>query len=771
MTFTFLDMAGKTLFVRDDAERAEWTLEEQTINLDFPFLSDKVISTGQRVYFKDENGDAQIFEVKTAKTVQPEAYQQITAEHICISELTDEHMEAQELTDTPCQTALNGVLSGTLWRVGNVSVNPVSTADLPRGSVWQAIIDIQSSWNVYIVPRVTISVNGSITRYLDIKSTDGVWNGIRLSIDKNLLDPSVTYDDTELATALYGYGGTINGTTPTEPDREVDFSEVVWTKTADHPAKPAGQKYLEDPEATAAYGRNGRARFGYYQNSDIEDPETLLEKTWETLKTINSPAISIEGTVADLYRMGYADQPIRLHDIALVEVLPAGFHKQLQIIRATVNLLDPSETVLTIGAYIPNIIYIDRETSDNATGVRGGGGNKNSSATSWQEFRTQVLYLENGTGLRFQAVQNDINHQEEEIAVQSGRIDVAYNKIDLEVIDRREADNVLSGKITVEANRITQEVTRATSAESSLSGRITVESNRIGLVVSGTGSNAKIKAGQIVVAINEQTGTSIATIAANRVRIAGNLVANDVFYVNGNSIGSRGTMYIGDGSSQITLDVSTPTSAVRAAKLYGDLVLRSGETTLTVDFTTLSGMVKSFSVSNNTLTLTPFVGSPVNFSKAVTLSGSWGSGANAGKFTVTASPQGNSYYATVYVDGNGNPSKVSGWQTLVEVPVKVMSYVNGSDTPVETNYTKNQQVDMASLLQEKTFTTNGEKSPDSGYIGFSKVTVNFPSYTGYTMTKTRTQDSSGYHYTFACDTGWTTPFGTSGGTYTLYKKG
>ena len=71
MTFTFLDMAGKTLFVRDDAERAEWTLEEQTINLDFPFLSDKVISTGQRVYFKDENGDAQIFEVKTAKTVQP----------------------------------------------------------------------------------------------------------------------------------------------------------------------------------------------------------------------------------------------------------------------------------------------------------------------------------------------------------------------------------------------------------------------------------------------------------------------------------------------------------------------------------------------------------------------------------------------------------------------------------------------------------------------------------------------------------------------------
>ena len=44
------------------------------------------------------------------------------------------------------------------------------------------------------------------------------------------------------------------------------------------------------------------------------------------------------------------------------------------------------------------------------------------------------------------------------------------------------------------------------------------------------------------------------------------------------------------------------------------------------------------------------------------------------------------------------------------------------------------------------------------------------SYTKYTFSKTRTQDASGYHYTFAISTGWQAPFGSDGGTYSLYKK-
>ena len=44
------------------------------------------------------------------------------------------------------------------------------------------------------------------------------------------------------------------------------------------------------------------------------------------------------------------------------------------------------------------------------------------------------------------------------------------------------------------------------------------------------------------------------------------------------------------------------------------------------------------------------------------------------------------------------------------------------------------------------------------------------SYTKYTFARTRTQDASGYHYKFEISTGWQTPFGGDGGTYSLYKK-
>ena len=481
MLFTFIDMAGKTLFIREDAERAQWTTEEMTLDLEFPYLEDKAVSIGQRVVFNDPaTGAQQIYEVKQARTYQPDAYQQITAEHICISELSDEHLDNKEITNQSLTTALGSVLTGTLWSIGETELNPVSSADISRGSVWQAVLQIKDNYNVYIEPRVTLNSDGSITRVLDVTNTGGVWRGVRLSLDKNLLDPCAVYDDSEVATALYGYGGTVSD--PKDPDasKETDFTGIAWTQTADHPAKPMGQAYLEDPAATAEFGRNGRARFGFYQNSDITDPNTLLQKTWETLKTVMTPAISIEGTIADLYRMGYADQPLRLHDIALVEILPTGFKKEIQIIRMTVDLLDATASTLTIGSYIPNIIYIERKTNESATGSRGGGGgNKAEDTNEWREFRTTIEAYQDGTGMQIKAVQNDIKNTNEEVAIQSGRIEVCYNKITAEVIDRRDADNVLAGRIQVEKDRITAEVTRASKAEGDLAGQITIESDRI----------------------------------------------------------------------------------------------------------------------------------------------------------------------------------------------------------------------------------------------------------------------------------------------------
>lgn len=467
--FTFLDMKGNTLFVRDDAERASWTQEEMSLDIEFPRVEDKVISIGQRVFFKDPStGEHQIYEVKQAKTLEPDHYQTVIAEHICISELSDEFTDNIEIDNLTAKAALQQVLKGTLWSVGTVNVNPVSSGDISRGSVWQGVLEITDNWNVYIVPRVTLSSDGTITRKLDILSTAGVWDGLRLSINKNMLDPSVTFDDSEVVTALYGFGGTTTPTKKGEEAKEITFADLVWSKTSDHPAKPKGQTYLEDPTATKQYGRNGRPRFGFYQNTDIEDPEILLEKTWETLKRDSKPVISIEGTVADLYRLGYADTPIKLHSIALVEVNPAGYKDQIQIIRMTTDLLDPSATTLTIGAYIPNIVYIDRKTNESATGSRGGGGGNRSKQDERSEFETEISKSNRMIELR--AYQNQVDDMDNEIKMQDAKITVEANRITSEVTARKLADGKIvddySSKIEQLANQITIEVQDATSAAS-----------------------------------------------------------------------------------------------------------------------------------------------------------------------------------------------------------------------------------------------------------------------------------------------------------------
>lgn len=397
MQTTFIGKTGAVLFARDDMESGGWTVEEYTVDATFPFDAEKEIEHGQRFYFRNPaTGNIEPFEVRNVTNVEPEHYQQIIAEHIVVAELSDEHIDTQEITDKTAAQALATALTGTLWAVGNSNVGAISSVDIARGSVWQAVCAIGYNWNAHIVPRVEIDAAGTITgRYLDIEQAHGTRRGVRLSISKNMTDASIVYDDSEVYTALYGYGGAVDTprTGGDDGTEELTFANVVWTATAEHPAKPAGQTYIEDPAATALYGRNGRPRFGYYQNSGIDNAEVLLQKTWESLQQANKPKVSITGTVTDLYRLGYADQPICLHDVVVVEIEETGVLLEKDIIKLRVDLIDPTATVPEIGDYIENIIYIDRETDKSASG-RGGGGRSPGSETN--QYNTYAG-LENAT--------------------------------------------------------------------------------------------------------------------------------------------------------------------------------------------------------------------------------------------------------------------------------------------------------------------------------------------------------------------------------------
>ena len=525
MQFVFFNAADTPLFVRSDAEQATWTVEEMNLVAEFPYHPGMVLQRGQRVGFTDETGVFQPFEIRKVETMLPDHYQRITAEHIVISELTDEHYAGAELTNVTAQAALTGLLTGTLWQVGTVTASGTQTADLSMGSVWQNIRTIESNWNVYITPRVTFNSSGITGRYLDIAPAQGTWRGVRLSLDKNADEMGVVIDDTNVITAIYGYGAMTGEGAQRAP---LTFANVVWQQTSDHPAKPAGQTYLEDPAATAAYGRNGRPRYGYYQNTDINDANVLIEKAWESLKVNSTPIVSVNCMVRDLYRLGYKDQPIRLHDTAMVELRQTGTNLQLEIIKLTVDLLDPTATRPTIGSYIPNIVYMMRQTAQEATGnvastasgsrgTKRGGGGKSANDNKRSEFATEIKQNQYQISLR--AYQTDMTEAQK-------ILHAAGISIDAQGVLVYATDNVnmIGSRLNVNADAITQEVTDRSNADTTLSGKITVEKDRITQIVSAVGSNGEVTAASIVLAVNN-SGSSV-VISADHVDIDGWLQAH-----------------------------------------------------------------------------------------------------------------------------------------------------------------------------------------------------------------------------------------------------
>lgn len=636
MNFTFLK-GGTVAFYRSDAEQAEWTQEEMSLICTFP-LNEKVIERGMTVLFEDPATNAiQAYEIRNLSTFKAEGYQQFTAEDIVISELTDCHIpEEIELTNVSTTSALNQILSGTGWSVGTVATNPTSSGDIGRGTVWQGAIAIRNNWNVNFLTRVTIGANGITGKYIDIVTTGGTWRGLRLSIDKNTADPCVTYDDSELYTALYAYGAsyTEGSTIETQHTVELNIAGVSWAKTSDHPAKPSGQKYLEWPEKTALYGRNGRPRFGYYQNTDIKDANVLIQKCWETLKTCSDPKVSITGTVTDLRRMGYADEPLRLYDMAIVDFGDAVMYKQ--VIKLTVNLLDPTGNTPTIGDYIPNIIYINRETENFATGggsgVGGRGGRGTRNKKQQGEFETTIAQNERNiilearqvdenrnilrqAGMQIDPITGVLIYAEDTENMVGSKFRVQSNRITSEITERKASDNVLSSRITQNANSISLEVSERKGADSGLSSRITVESGRINQIVSAVGSDGHVTAASICLAIN--SAGSSATINADKIYLLGQTIANTIT------------------ADYITTKLASANMVTAQALLVqGVITCRDGISCVAIyaNNNNITNPLMNASVANNTLTLTKADGTEITFSKAATLSGAW----SGGTFTVSA---------------------------------------------------------------------------------------------------------------------------------------
>lgn len=603
MQYTFFDYADHILFVRDDIESGSWSQEEMTLNALFPYHKDKEIKQEMRIGFVDALGVYQVFEIRKVRNYEPDHYQEITAESIVISELSNEFFYGEDVTDITPAVAVGKILTDTLWNIGNVTATNLSSADLQKGDVWSKVRTIENNWNVLITPRIIVGSGGITGRYLDIAPNEGTWRGLRLSLEKNADEVGVTIDDSEVYTALYGFGHSVDKTPSSATDEPppLTFKDVVWTATAEHPAKPANQEYIEDPAATALYGRNGRARFGFYQNADITDANILLQKTWESLQQTNKPRISIDCLVRDLYRMGYNDQPIRLHDKAIVEIRPTGEVYTLDVIKLSVDLIDPTATRVTIGAYIPNIIYIQRDTGSKA---RGGGGGRGQTQAEYERQEFETLIAKNAYQITLKASQNDLNT----------------------------LDGVVQeSAVTIEAQGVT-----ISSILNNVGDGTTVTAATIATAINDGASSVIISAdhvdlqGYVTATDLATTGAYITSVTADEIEVAGGDVTIDTNGISCGNLEVNGTDLSGIGSTVSAVRISGPVNNVYTLQYqtYDDDTWQDAGNFNTAQSVTLDNPVwASGSSSNtNTFTVTASNGNSVSQSVYLWRDDSWDSG-------------------------------------------------------------------------------------------------------------------------------------------------
>ena len=633
-SFIFFTINDTVLFHRNDAEQAEWTHQEFHLNATFPYVKEKEIQRGMRIGFEDSFGRFQLFEIRNVKTQEPDHSQTISAEHIVISELTDRHLMKYKPDDVvSAQTAITALLTGTGWSIGTCTSTATHKPDLEMTSVWAALTDVRDMMGLRLDPYVTVSSTAVTGRYINVVDNVGVWRGVRLSINKNIEQVGVTYDDTNLVTAVYGYGAALDDeyTPPSRPTSEsgtsgsgtsgsgsggssesgtqlsndsndrpgagsstgsgsssssstdygadyVTIKNVVWTQTTEHPAKPDGQLYLEDPSATALYGRNGQPRFGFYSNSNVSDPDELISLCWEALQRQNKPQVTVDCTISQLHSLGLAGEQIQIGDTVRVEIEPIGAMIEIMCICLTEDLLDPENTRPTIGRYIKDIVYITKEEDRAAGGGGGGGGGGANEDKIEQEKSVYTKFDRTDEYILLQAV----SIQQVEGALNTAYSEIYMNaqEIALEVTRATGAEATLSSRISLNADNITLEVTRATNAEAAIqltldgitiSGNvITIKGNQINMgdyvlmttlqadyatITDLTATNTLIS--QLRAGTADFSLVSATTVDADTVD-AGSL-SGDYVYVNGSSIASNCVKSLGPASASggtITIPVT-----------------------------------------------------------------------------------------------------------------------------------------------------------------------------------------------------------------------
>ena len=256
-------------------------------------------------------------------------------------------------------------VEGPVGRVGSMrstylADNGSSSGPASSGSITIEQQKFQRAWDIFELflgkaellpnPRVEIPADGSAwSRIMDLHTTEPEYRGIRISCRTDVQDARIQYDSSTQYSRMYGIG-----------KDELTFADVVWTTPTNPVNKPSGQRFVQLPDDEAALlTRNGAQRVGVVFFDDEDNASELLQSTWDKLQKLKDPQITVDAIIADLYKMGYGGQSMRLYDSVQLLLEPINRRIMARIIDLERDLVRPENTRPIIGTALGKDILDD----------------------------------------------------------------------------------------------------------------------------------------------------------------------------------------------------------------------------------------------------------------------------------------------------------------------------------------------------------------------------------------------------------------------------
>ncbi|MDQ0206663.1 phage tail spike protein [Alkalicoccobacillus murimartini] len=345
----------------------------------------KYVLEENQVVFKDKEGELRLFVIKELDDSDDASGAVTTA--FCepaFMELKENIIVDSRFVNRPALEVLTVALQGTRWtgtvevELGQYTTNFYYETSI--GAIWT----IMEIWGGEFKDTVEFNGNKITARKIRILARRGLDSGKRFEIGYNMQEIQRTILSYP-TTAIYGRGSSLNNDSEGDNEdvaltRYLDFADVVWSKSSGDPVdKPAGQKWVGDPDALQKYGRehNGQLlhREAEWQNGDYDDPAELLKATWEQLQRVKGPEINYRLAAHMLEVIaGYEHEKVSLGDTA--RAIDRKFSRpieiQARVIAMEYDLLDIEESavvemgqVLSVHGYDDRLDKVVRQINDN----------------------------------------------------------------------------------------------------------------------------------------------------------------------------------------------------------------------------------------------------------------------------------------------------------------------------------------------------------------------------------------------------------------------